>query len=98
MTHLSAYKITWVEVRPTTGRKVTQSDAKRLGVSVHRNGYGYLHFGNIDRAKAWLNEPRNLSKRYECRLFSDRQFSMASPANNYAIPFTTKQYNEVYYI
>lgn len=95
---LSAYKITWVEVRPQTGRKVTTRDAKRLGVITRRNGYGYMHFANKERALAWLSQPRNLSKAYECRLFTDKQFGMAKEVDGYAIPFTMKQNNDVYYL
>ena len=88
----------WVEVRPRAGRKVTRKDAKQLGVITHNNGYGYTFFANKERALAWLAQPHKLSKGYEARLFTDKQFGMAKPADDYAIPFTKKQFNEVYYL
>lgn len=96
---LSAYQITWIEIRPTSGRKVTLSDAKKMGrVSIHRNGYGYTHFANKERALAWLEEQSNkhYSKGYEARIFSDKQFGMAKESNGYAIPFTSQQLANVY--
>ena len=96
---LNPYQITWIEIRPIEGRVVTKADARKMRcVCVHRNGYGYAHFGNKERAIEWLRTERNLSKKYEARLFTDKQFCMAKEETGYAIPFTTKQNNEVYYI
>lgn len=96
---LSPYRITWVEIRPVSGHKVTMADAKKMTwVNIHRNGYGYIHFANRDKAVEWLTAQANksYSKRYEARLFTDKQFGMAKEENGYAIPFTAKQFNEVY--
>ena len=96
---LSAYTIAWIEIRPTSGRKVTIADARKMGyVSIHGNGYGYIHFANKDRAIAWINEQSNktFSKGYEARIFTDKQFVMANESTGYAIPFTEKQFKEVY--
>jgi predicted glutamine amidotransferase len=99
MINISSYKITWIEVRPTSGRKVTMADFRKMGrVSVHRNGFGYAWFSTKERAMEWLKIERNLSKRYEVRLFTDKQFGMAKKETGYAIPFTQKQFAEVYYI
>lgn len=93
----SPYKITWIEIRPMTGRTVTAADARKMrNVCVHRNGFGYAHFPNKKSALEWLHTERKLSKKYEARLFTDKQFGMAKEENGYAIPFTTKQYNEVF--
>ena len=95
MINLSSFIITWVEVRPTTGRKVTLSDAKKMDVTVDWNGNGYRFFRDKAIALAWLNRERKLSKVYEARLFSDHQFGMRK-APHYDVPFTAKQLNEVY--
>lgn len=95
----SPYKITWIEIRPMTGRTVIAADAKKMRiVCVHRNGFGYAHFHNEESALEWLRTEHKLSKRYEVRLFTDKQFGMAKEETGYAIPFTKKQFNEVYYI
>lgn len=102
MTHnisLSSYRITWVEVRPTSGRKVTIADAHKMGyISIHRNGYGYIHFSSKERAAAWLEEQKGktFSKHYEARMFTDKQFGMAKQSEGYAIPFTARQFANVY--
>lgn len=93
----STYQITWIEVRPITGRTVTAADVRKMrNVCVHRNGFGYAHFPNKKSALEWLRTERKLSKKYEARLFTDKQFGMAKEENGYAIPFTTEQYNEVF--
>lgn len=97
--NLSAYRITWIEIRPTSGRKVTIADSKRMGrVSIERNGYAYAHFANRENAMAWVSAQKNkkFSKAYEARLFSDKQFGLRKESDGYRVPFTTKQLNEVY--
>lgn len=97
--NFSAYRITWVELRPATGYKMTKADANKCGAIVrHNNGYGYMHFASRERALEWLKTHHSLSKVYECRLFTDKQFGMAQASTGYAIPFTSKQYSEVFYV
>ena len=96
---LSAYRITWVEIRPLSGRKVTKADSHKMGgVCIRFNGFGYHHFGNKERAIAWLEEQKGktFSKGYEARIFSDKQFGMTNASDGYAVPFTKKQMAEVY--
>lgn len=97
----SSYQITWVEIRPIQGRKVTLRDQKAFGgaiyLSIERNGYGYARFATKERARAWLKQERKLSKRYEARLFSDKQFGIRK-APLYEVPFTEKQLNDVYFL
>lgn len=101
MINISSYRITWVEVRPATGHKVTKRDQRAFGgifyLSIERNGYGYAHFATKERALAWLTRERKLSKHYEARLFSDKQFGMRK-APSYEVPFTKQQLNDVYYL
>ena len=92
---LSAYKITWIEIRPTSGI-ATKADMKKLGIRVRDvNGCIYNHFATKERAQEWLNNLNGLTlgKKYECRFFSDKQFGMAG--FNMQVPFTKKQLNEV---
>ena len=93
----SPYVIMWAEVRPNSGRIVRKRDARVMGLTTHWNGYGYRHFSNRDSADRWLTEQKSkqLSKEYSVRFFTDKQFGLASKENNYAIPFTSKQWDEV---
>lgn len=92
MKHLSPFQVTWVEIRPVSGI-VTKRDANKLGVSVHRNGYGYRHFQSPAHARFWVQRQFDVSltQRYEVRFFSDYQFGKADKNNNYQIPFTQMQ-------
>lgn len=98
---LSAYKIYWAEFTPTTGKIVTKHDMKRLDpcaigfrlTSLRR------HFPSKQKALDFLSGfDKKLDKRYAVRLFSDKQFSLAKESEGYAIPYTKKQLNEVYYV
>lgn len=98
--HLSAYRITWIEIRPTSGRKVTIADSRRMGriITIDRNGYAYVHFPSRENAMAWVaaQKTKKFSKAYEARLFSDKQFGLRKESDGYRVPFTTKQLNEVH--
>lgn len=99
---MSPYQITWVEFCPVKGI-VTLWDQKRIGGSVMRykgEKKHYRYFANRREALKWLEEHRylKLNKRYECRLFTDKQFGMRDRKDDYAVPFTKKQYKEVYFI
>lgn len=100
---LSAYKITWVEFRPQSG-KATRKDccifagwqSNLHSADVHTRCY-YKHFPTKDKALAYLKSfDRKLTKSYECRLFTDKQFSMRRREDGYKVPFTKQQIEEVY--
>lgn len=60
----------------------------------------YLNFKSRDIAMSYLkNFDKKLSKRYECRIFTDMQMSKCEVSEKgLLIPFTKKQMDEVYYI
>lgn len=101
---VSPYQIYWAEFTPVSGKYVTKQDiAKIKGYSNKYMGSynkNYRHpFANKEKAIEFLiNFNKKLSKRYMVRLFTDKQFAMAKQENGYAIPYTKKQLNEVYYI
>lgn len=93
----------WVEVRATKGI-VTTKDEKLISnwyeINPSKKPAIYLNFKNKDTAIKYLeNFNKKLSKRYECRIFTDLQMykSEVGP-NGLVIPFTSKQLKEVYYI
>lgn len=93
----------WVEVRATKGI-VTTKDEKLISnwyeINPSRKPAIYLNFKDKDTAIKYLeNFNKNLSKRYECRIFTDLQMSKSEVCTNgLVIPFTSKQLKEVYYI
>ena len=93
----------WVEVRATKGI-VTTKDEKLISnwyvLSPSRKPAIYLNFKDKDTAIKYLeNFDKKLSKRYECRIFTDLQKSKSKVCTNgLVIPFTSKQLKEVYYI
>lgn len=99
---LSAYKIYWAEFTPMTGKVVTKHDRKQLGEPLYDNvspKYFRKHFANKEAALGFIKSfHKPLSKRYMVRLFTDKQFGMATQENGYAIPYTKKQLEEVYYV
>lgn len=101
--NLSEYKITWVEIKAENGI-IAKADAKkfskRLGGSILPNGNWYLHFPNKQSAIDFVNGIKgiNFFQRYECRFFTDKQFGMLKPEENYTVPFTKKQLKEVIYL
>lgn len=98
---LSPYKIYWVELVPSKGI-VTKHDRRLFGDVLLRGTEKkhYKHFMNKQRALDWLSnfDAARLDKSYSCRLFTDKQFGMAKAENDFAIPFTSKQLKEVYYL
>ena len=102
--NFSAYKIYWAEFTPVTGRYITKKDIAAIrGVNdryIGRyNKYYRHHFPSKDAAIKFIDTfDKKLSKRYMVRLFTDKQFSMAKAENGYAIPYTKKQMEEVYYV
>ena len=93
----------WVEVRATKG-VVTKKDEKKISnwyVFNHSKKPSiYLNFKDKYAAIKYLeNFDKKLSKRYECRIFTDLQMSKSEiGVNGITIPFTRKQLKEVYYI
>lgn len=96
----SAYRITWVEIRPSAGGVVTKRDCLKMDKFHSRDltGYFYKWFLNREKAVDYIKElqTKQYDKEYECRLFTDKQFSLRKREDGYKVPFTTKQYNEVY--
>ena len=98
---LSPYGIYWVELVPIKGI-VTKHDRGLFGDAFQRGTEKkhYKHFSSKQRALDWLAnfDATMLDKSYECRLFTDKQFGMTKAEDNFAIPFTSKQLKEVYYL
>lgn len=93
--HFSPYIIQWVEFRPVTG-KASKADMNKLKVFTFKQN-GYQHFPNREKALAFLQSMAGikLQNRYECRIFSDKQWELKKGD---VVPFTTKQLNEVFYL
>lgn len=93
----------WVEVRATKGI-VTKKDEKLISnwyvLNPSKKPAIYLNFKDKDTAIKYLeNFDKKLSKRYECRIFTELQMSKSEVCTNgLVIPFTSKQLKEVYYI
>lgn len=100
----SAYKIYWAEFTPVTGKYITKKDIATIQGHADRyigryNTNYFKHFASKERALEFINNfNKKLSKRYMVRLFTDKQFGMAKQENGYAIPYTKKQMEEVYYV
>ena len=99
---VNRYVVTWAEFFPTAGI-VTKHDSKQIdghfGANWGSTKTYRKHFANKHRAIEWItafNKP--LDKTYKVRLFTDKQFSMAKFENGYKIPYTRKQWEEVYSI
>lgn len=101
--HQNHFTSVWVEVRATKGI-VTKKDEKlisnRCVLSHSKKPAIYLNFKDKDTAIKYLeNFDKKLSKRYECRIFTDLQMSKSEVGTNgIVIPFTNKQLKDVYYI
>lgn len=101
--------ITLIEFRPMSGI-ATKADCKKMKVELHMpkkyNGYAYDVFPSEENAIFYLNclkwelKRKNLSKKYEVRLFTDAQFrltdlSKSEKGKGYPIEFTDKQNEEM---
>lgn len=102
---LSRYKIWWIEFEPEKG-KATKCDCNRIDgwdadyhIADVNTGCYYKYFSSKEKAIEFLqNFKKKLTKKYNCRLFTDKQFGMRKRENNYKVPFTTKQLSQVYII
>ena len=98
----SSYKIYWAEFTPMSGRVVTKHDRKCFGEILcgYTSTRNYRkHFPSKEEAIEYLKTfDKKLDKKYMVRLFTDKQFALAKQENGYAIPYTKKQLNEVYYV
>ena len=98
---LSPYKVYWVELVPSKGI-VTKHDRRLFGDTYPRSTEKRhrKHFSSKQDALNWLAnfDATRLDKSYSCRLFTDKQFGLAKAENDFAIPFTSKQLKEVYYL
>lgn len=84
-----------------TGRVVTKHDQKLIDPCAMgwRKASLRRHFPSKEKAIDFLTTfNKKLNKRYKVRLFTDRQFGMAKESEGYAIPYTKKQQEEVYYV
>lgn len=100
------YRVTWVEFRPESGI-ATKADIRKLDSFVPRYGSACdIHTGchykwfacKTDAVNFLQNFSKKLSKRYECRLFTDKQFGDRNEKDGHKVHFTKKQENEVFYI
>ena len=93
----------WVEVKAQKGI-VTKKDEKKISkwpvLNHSKKPSIYLNFKDKYAAIKYLeNFDKKLSKRYECRIFTDLQMSKSELGlNGMIIPFTRTQLKEVYYI
>lgn len=93
----------WVEVRATKGI-VTKKDEKLISnwyvLNPSKKPAIYLNFKDKDTAIKYLeNFDKKLSKRYECRIFTDLQMSKSEVCTNGLVNgITSQQLKEVYYI
>ncbi|MCQ2137859.1 MAG: hypothetical protein MJY60_04055 [Bacteroidales bacterium] len=96
---LNPYQITWIEFIPTTGC-VTKHDRKIFGDVLllgNRTPTYFRHFPCKQAAKSFLGKLEGiaLDKHYECRLFTDKQFSLAkNEGRRTIINYTQKQLDE----
>lgn len=104
MEKISPYKVYWAEFTPVTGKYVTKKDIATIRgyndrfIGRYNKNYRH-HFPSKECAIEFINGfNKKLSKRYMVHLFTDKQFSMAKQENGYAIPYTKKQLEEVYYV
>ena len=91
-TKLSPYKIYWIEFRAIKGF-ITKHDQLIFGATIYgvmpKKHKFYKYLGSKDLAQKYLtNDFSKLNKPYECRIFTDKQFSLAK---DNVIPFTKKQ-------
>ena len=103
---LSPYRIWWVIITPISGC-VRKADIKRLGGDIrvrppfHEDRF-CVFFPSKEKALAFVTAHYNLSKPYEARLLTDRQFGNVKVSYNskngvvWDIPYTAKQRAEVF--
>lgn len=98
--NLSAYKVIWAEFFPDYGI-VTKHDRKQFGdiMCLGRGKTYRKHFASKAAALDYIRTfSKKLDKSYTIRMFTDKQFSLAKETDDYAIPYTNKQYAEIYNI
>ena len=103
-TYINPYKTTWIEFFPESGI-VTKHDKKMFGeicfISLMGKDKTYRKsFPTKEMAIAWLEafDASRLDKSYTCYLFTDKQFSMATSKDGFAIPYTKYQKERPYYL
>lgn len=99
---ISAYKITWIELRATDGvASIADKNKLKKLWSISNDKTSLLkHFGCKENAIAEIERIKKISlrKQYEVRLFTDKQFGMAKCDDGYKIPFTKKQNDDMFII
>lgn len=95
----SSYQVYWAELTPSKGI-VTKHDRNAFGdvVLIGIKRKYHKPFLNKDCAMRWIeNFKKKLDKKYTVRLFTDKQFSMATRVEGeLEIPFTKKNIEEVF--
>ena len=103
---LSPYRIWWVIVTPYEGC-VRKCDIKRLGGITH-SGYPYRQhsscfcFPSKEKALAFVTANHNLSKPYQARILTDKQYGniritfLPNGDTVWDIPYTSRQAAEVF--
>lgn len=103
---LSPYRIWWVIISPISGC-VRKSDIVRMGrassnpFAIHLKRF-CVPFPSREKALAFVTAGHNLSKPYEARLLSDKQFGSikviyrSMSGDVWDIPFTARQLAEVF--
>ena len=103
----SPYKIAWIEFRATKG-VVTKKDRTiltKFHLSHLSGTREYMHFPTKEKAEEYLAtiQTNKLTKSYEVRIFTDKQFGMMKldvdksrfDDSKYHIPFTEAQEKEM---
>ena len=104
ITTCNPYRITWIQFKPVEG-EVSRHDAQTISQMGKSKEFFdkdalYEHFANREKALAYIEQikAKRLDAHYECRLFTDKQYGMRKKEDGYKVPFTAKQYAEVYTI
>ena len=100
----SPYKHFWIEFTPVSGNFILKKDIITIKGYSDRfigryNKFYRIPFASKENALEYIrNFNKKLSKRYMVRLFTDKQFEMAKREEGFAIHYTKKQLNEVYFV
>ena len=95
--NLNPYKIVWLEFRPVKGC-VTKHDQKLFDNYFFERKLQKLYkwFTSEKQAKDYIDKDfSKLDKPYECRMLTDKQYSLALESEDYKIHFTEKQESEM---
>lgn len=99
---MSKNTTTFVEIRPINNETINFADMEKIGVNLTGIDTERVHFSFLksfdtkEEAIQWLTDHKDsgLSQSYECRMCKESQ--VYESACSGGIPFTKKQYKEVY--